>query len=69
MKNKPKINQKPFNVINHGDLYLELEEIYLFKTKQTKTITHTQISTRVTLILITNTVTNNQNKDSVGIQI
>ena len=38
-------------------------------TKQTKTITHTQISTWVTLTLITNRKTNNQNKDSVGIQI
>jgi hypothetical protein len=32
-------------------------------------MTQGQISTRVTLTLITNTMTNNQNKDSVGIQI
>ena len=51
------------------DQYLEKEEIYIFLTKQTKTITHTQESTAVTLTLITNRRTNNQNKDSVGIQI
>ena len=38
-------------------------------TKQTKTINQEQISTAVTLTLITNRRTNNQNKDSVGIQI
>ena len=58
----------PFNVLNHVDQGLEMELIYLFMTKQTKTI-HGQISTRVTLTLITNRRTNNQNKDSVGIQV
>ena len=38
-------------------------------TKQTKTITHTQISTTVTLTLITNSMTINLIKDSVGIQV
>ena len=59
----------PFDVINHLDQHLELDGIYLFVTKQTKTMTHTHISTPVTLTPITNTMTNNQNKDSVGIQI
>ena len=63
------INNGPLNVINHVDQHLEVDVIYVFMTKQTKTITHTQESTAVTLTLITNRRTNNQNKDSVGIQI
>ena len=64
----------PFIVINHMDQYLDMNGyldvvIYVLKTKQTKTINHTQISTTVTLTLITKRMTNNQNKDSVGIQI
>ena len=51
------------------DQYLEMDMIYVLMTKQTKTVAHTQISTPVTLTLITNGMTNNQNKDSVGIQI
>ena len=61
-------NKQPFNVINQLDHYLEMDLIYLFVTKKTKSI-HSQISTSVTLILITNGMTNNQNKNSVGIQI